>query len=288
MSKSILGIVIGAVVGAAVGAGGSYLLTKRYCKKKYEEDLSNQLTECRKYYKMKYKNFIKDTIEDKEFDSEDEAKEILDKPDEELVITDPTVKQTASEIAQEKAVIDYHKKFGEPTIDIFEEEDDDFDPLNPIPIQEGPHCIRRAEALDNPWGYDQVSIVMFTGDFKRLEDGEKLYLEILYSEGYTNDRVDENGDLFIEDPEKDPYYEKVITSANAAAILGTDWRKNIGDDSYDPDDKYPIGYDYDNDECFIINHSQKIIFHILRDDRMYKCIIKDCEPGDPFDYDEVM
>ena len=285
-----LGYIVTGLLSAAVAGGASYFVTKRVVskqlKEKYENSLAEQLNACREYYNTK--NFqnnlaeIKKIYEDqnKEYDSEEEAKEDIHKKSK-LVISDPE-KKKAGDVIDEQAMKEYHKMYGTPTVEtLFDDEDDD-DEFEEMLKKTGPYLIKRAtyfnEIDEESKPYDKVELILFTGDFIRKEDGEKEYLEIMYADGIANERFDENGDLIPINPKTEPYYERVLKSAEIAAALGVDWRHHIGDDE---------DYDYDENEVFVRNDNLKTDFSIIRDDRMYKCVVAGLEPGDDFNYDEV-
>lgn len=290
MSKALFGIGCG-LIGVAVGAVSSYFITKTVVSKKLDDKWNAAIAEQLMMQGNYYRKILGETAKDKEYSDEEEVKPELEKPDEKIVLTDP--KKRASEIAQDMSIVDYHKKFGTATMNMFDDDEDSWDlSSKPLPISETPYCIRRAiyfdEVPEELREHDKVELVLFTGDFIRKADGEKEYLKILWSENTTNDKFDKDGNMILYEEDKDPYFKRVITSAEAAAILGPDWEKNIGDDNWDSSDDYPIGFDYDSDEVCVRNEVLKVDFHITRDDRMFKCVIKGMSPGDDFDYSEVM
>lgn len=302
----VLGYILTGVLSAAAAGTATYFVTKDRVTKKltaqFNEDLASQLNSCREYYINKNKKFVEDVAKEvikeeiKEYDSEEEAKEDISKGSD-LVITDvatsdnPTkTKLSASDLMDEMVIKDYHKMYGAPTVEtVFDEdEDQNLEDIKP----KGPYLIRRAEYfndIEDSDGefkdYDKVEMILFTGDFIRNKDGEKEYLEILYSEGRTNDKYDDEGYIIAIQPDKEPYYERVIKSAEAAAILGQEWRHHFGDNSCDKETGK--GLDYDRNEVFVRNPDLETDFYIIRDDRMYKCVIGDKEPGDNFDYSNV-
>lgn len=294
MSK-ILGYVLVGLGAAAVSGGTTFYITqkivKKKCKEKYEQDLAMQLNGCREYYKRKIHNEEVKCVNEpapeddedivEEYSNEEEAKSENDI--DELVIRDEkTYKIRASEIAQNMEVKSYHRMYGEPTVDmvINEDEDDDLPVIEP----EGPHCIRSSVFWDNEDGHDLVEIHVYTGDFIRKEDGEKEWIEVIYCNGYLNDKRDENGNI-IPLKSDDPWRERVLKSSEAAAILGDDWRKWMGNDEWEPVNEY--GFDYTKDEACVKNNLLNTDFIINRINEMYKVAIEGKEPGDPFDYDSI-
>lgn len=294
MSK-ILGYVLVGLGSAAVASGATYFVTRRVvsksCKQKYEKDLANQLNGCRQYYKRKIsaiKNGDEAPAEEPEstevevYDTVEEAEQ--DNDIDGIVVRDEnSSKRRASEIAQEIAVQNYHKMYGEPTVDTIFDDDDEPDDLPEIP-NKGPHCVLKEEGWDNDKRYEQVEIHLYTGDFIRKDDGEKEYLEIFYCNGYLLDKRDENGNP-IPISLDDPWRERVIKSSEAAAIFGDEWRKWIGNDEWDEVNKY--GFDYEPQEACICNDDLKTYFFITRMDEMYKVVIEGKEPGEPFNYDSI-
>lgn len=268
MGKVLNYILVG--VGSAVAASaGTYFITKKIvsgkCKDKYEAAMALQLNECRNYYRAKLLQVNTDLQAPKEveYDSKEEAQKDNDVDD--IVVTD-TSKKTASEIMQEKEVVSYHKMYGEPKLeDLWSDDDDeDEDPLDDEP--KGPYLIKQAEYYREE-GYDCANMtdefILFTGDFTKTADGEKEYIQVLYSPGE----------------------DRVVKSAEAAMLLGQEWRNRFGDDTFDPETG--DGYDYEADKVCVRNNSVHTDYCIIRDDRMYKCAILGLEPGDPFDYDTV-
>lgn len=288
MSK-ILGYVLVGLGSAVVAGTGTWYVTQRVVKKKvkekYEADLAYQLNCCREYYKRKiHENDeeledIPDDDEVEEYDSVEEAE--VDNDIDGLVVRKEGEKRRASEIAQENEVKNYHKMYGEPTVEtLFDDDDDDYTPE--IVTPSGPYCIRKSvfykedEGFDMIEDYDQVEVLLFTEDFVRKDDGEKEYLEILYCNGYLNERRDEDGNL-IPIKSDDPWRERVIKSSEAAAIFGQEWRTSFGD----------YRFNYDENEVCVRNDKLKTDFIIIREHNMYKVAIEGLEPGDPFDYDKV-
>ena len=300
MSK-ILGYVLVGLGSAALTGGATFYITQRVvkkkCKEKYEADLSWQLNCCRDYYKKKIKDISngdpckESKPEDKvapndevveEYDSIEEA-EAKNNINGVVVRNEKTYKIRASEIAQEVEVHNYHKMYGEPTVDVVIDDDEEDEVDIPIIEPEGPHCIRKEVFWDNEDGNDLVEIHLYTGDFVRNEDGEKEYLEIFYCNGYLNDKRDEDGNLIYS--LDDPWRERVIKSSEAAAMFGDEWRKWIGNGEWDSVNEY--GFDYDKNEVCIKNDLIHTDFIITRVDEMYKVAIEGKKPGDPFDYDKV-
>lgn len=276
-NSNFLSYVLVGVGAAAVTGVSTYFVTKRIvtkkCKEKYENELSNQLNQCRAYYKANGEKIsLSDTIpeaKDVEYETEESAKE--DNGIEKIVVSDTKItgtapKKTASEIAQENAVVSYHKMYGEPTLnDLWDDEPEDAEDQI-VDEPKGPYLIKQAEYYREE-GYDCANMtdefILFTGDFIRDEDGNKEYIEILYH----------------------PDDDRVVKSAEAAMLLGQEWRHRFGDNTYDPETG--DGYDYDADKVCVRNNAVHTDYCILRDDRMYKCAIAGLEPGDPFDYDSV-
>lgn len=268
----ILNYVLVGVGSAAVATTATYFTTrylvKKSLKEKYEDDLANQLNQCRAYYSSKLKKLngeeIKPEVDDVYYETEEEAKE-ENNIGTGVIITDPNEKKRASEIVQENTV-SYHKMYGEATGDPLWDEDDIMIEKILDDEPKGPYLIKQAEYYREE-GYDCANVtdefILFTGDFIRHEDGEKEYIEILYSPGE----------------------DRVVKSAEAAMLLGQEWRHRFGDDTFDPETG--DGYDYDADKVCVRNNSVHTDYCIIRDDRMYKCAIAGCEPGDSFDYDSV-
>lgn len=286
----ILGYIITGVLSAAVAGGTTYFVTKnvvsKRLKEKYEEDLANQLNACRQYHKEKLIKNLKDL--EKEYDSKEAAKEDI-KEDEKLVITNPEKKVTAKDVVNEQAVRDYHKMYGAPTVETLFDDDDDSEEEDYFK-RSGPYLIRRSDYFNEDLNtennyYDKVELMLFTGDFIKHADGEKEYLEIMYADGRANEKFDEDGNIIPIKPDEDPYYQRVIPSSELAAILGQEWRHHFGDDTYDSETG--DGYDYDENEVYVRNDDLKTDFSIIRDDRMYKCVIEGLNPGDNFDYSKV-
>lgn len=300
MSK-ILGYVLVGLGSAAVAGGATWYITRRVvskktkeeCKEKYEQDLAFQLNACRDYYKRKIhaedvelNDFPEDEIVE-EYDSKEEA-ETANNIDG-IIVRDEGSKKRASEIAQEMEVQNYHKMYGEPTVDMIFDEDSD-DDLPEVPTRTTPYCIRKSvfykedEGFDEIEDYQTVEILLFTEDFIRKDDGEKEYLEIFYCNGYADDHRDAEGNL-IPITENDPWRERVIKSSEAAAIFGQEWRRHIGDDTWDPSTR--DGFDYDANEVCVRNPALKTDFIICREHNMYKVAVEGLDPGEPFDYDKI-
>ena len=301
MSK-ILGYVLVGLGSAAITGGATWYITRKIEKKKSDERCADieshfawQLNQCRDYYKRKIHSEETDKPEEpcNDVPLEDTIVETYDSVEEAEVENDikgvvvreeKTYKARASEIAQEMEVQNYHKMYGEPTVEtLFDDEPEEEEPVKDE-HHNGPYCILKDDFWDNEDGHELVEIHLYTGDFIRKEDGEKEYLEIFYCNGYLNDRRDEDGNL-IPISLDDPWRDRVIKSSEAAAIFGTEWRKWIGNDEWDSVNQY--GFDYDNQDVCIRNDKLKVDFIINRIDSMYKCAIEGKEPGDPFDYDSI-
>ena len=283
-----IGIGSAAVAGLGTYFGCRYHYTKKIKKlhAEYNDILGEKLTEQRNYYisKARSKDLaeeVKEAVKEVEMTPEEAVESVDDgKP----VIYDGT-KKRASEIVQENTVREdaqiktsYHTMYGGPTIDpLFDPDEDIMDRLendpNPHDMIQRPYLISRdtfyKDDLDNAMDYAQIEMMYFIGDCEKDADGNINYLPVLYSNGRVDGYTDITNDGRFE--------ERCLKADEIAEVLGQEWKTAFGSGEYG----------YDENECMVRNDALKTEFIIIRDDRMYKCVIADCEPGDPFDYSQV-